>query len=86
MRKKTTLIASSIVMSLTAAVTAKSAEWKIFGEPFIASARAQSIDWQKVDETLGRKPAVSGDARRYGFPRSDLTCPRMCWPWRRDSR
>ena len=30
-------------------------------------------DWQKVDETLGRKPAVTGDVRRYGFPRSDLT-------------
>jgi hypothetical protein len=22
---------------------------------------------------LGRKPAVAGDVRRYGFPRSDLT-------------
>jgi len=30
-------------------------------------------DWQKVDETLGRKPAVSDDVRRYGFPRSDLS-------------
>jgi uncharacterized protein DUF1259 len=36
------------------------------------SAYAQSVDWQKVDDTLGRKPAVSGDVRRYGFPRSDL--------------
>ncbi len=38
-----------------------------------AHAQAQAIDWQKVDEALGRKPAVSGDVHRYGFPRSDLT-------------
>jgi hypothetical protein len=37
------------------------------------SAYAQSVDWQKVDETLGRKPAVSDDVHRYGFPRSDLS-------------
>jgi hypothetical protein len=34
---------------------------------------AQEIDWQKVDGALGRKPAVSGDVHRYGFPRSDLS-------------
>ncbi len=33
---------------------------------------AQTIDWQKVDETLGRSAAVGGDVHRYGFPRSDL--------------
>jgi hypothetical protein len=38
-----------------------------------APACAQSVDWQKVDDTLGRKPAVSGDVHRYGFPRSDLS-------------
>src|SRR5947208_9716671 len=37
------------------------------------AARAQEIDWQKVDETFGRKAAVSGDVHRYGFPRSDLS-------------
>src|SRR5436189_5275456 len=36
-------------------------------------ANAQQIDWQKVDDALGRKPAVSGDVHRYGFPRTDLT-------------
>lgn len=36
------------------------------------SAHAQEIDWQKVDETFGRKPTMTGDVRRYGFPRSDL--------------
>jgi hypothetical protein len=37
------------------------------------AARSQEIDWQKVDETLGRKAAVNGDVHRYGFPRSDLS-------------
>jgi hypothetical protein len=36
------------------------------------AAYAQDVDWQKVDETLGRKPAVTDDVHRYGFPRSDL--------------
>ncbi|YBW39625.1 hypothetical protein ACMYR2_2145 [Nitrobacter sp. TKz-YC01] len=35
-------------------------------------ANGQDIDWSKVDSILGRKPAVSGDVHRYGFPRSDL--------------
>ena len=39
-----------------------------------AGAYAQDIDWQKVDEAFGRKPAVvAGDVHRYGFPRTDLT-------------
>jgi len=37
------------------------------------AASAQEADWQKVDETFGRKAAVSGDVHRYGFPRSDLS-------------
>src|SRR5438093_1675500 len=37
------------------------------------AARAQEIDWKKVDEAIGRSAAVSGDVHRYGFPRSDLT-------------
>ena len=37
-------------------------------------ATAQEVDWQKVDDALGRKPAaVAGDLHRYGFPRTDLT-------------
>ncbi|MBR0710275.1 DUF1259 domain-containing protein [Bradyrhizobium liaoningense] len=43
------------------------------GACFIATARAQEVDWQKVDDTLGRKPTVAGDVHRYGFPRTDLT-------------
>src|SRR6187455_963456 len=38
----------------------------------ITAASAQTIDWNKVDEALGRKAAVSGDVHRYGFPRTDL--------------
>ena len=38
------------------------------------AAGAQEIDWKKVDEAIGRSPAVvAGDVHRYGFPRSDLT-------------
>jgi hypothetical protein len=74
MRIKLTLGISIFAASLAGvANSATAADWTIFGEPFITSAHAQSIDWQKVDETLGRKPAVSGDVHRYGFPRTDLT-------------
>ena len=48
----------------------------LFGGMLVAatSAGAQNIDWQKVDDTFGRKPAaVSGEVHRYGFPRADLT-------------
>src|SRR6266403_4451028 len=37
------------------------------------AAKAQEIDWKKVDEAIGRSAAaVSGDVHRYGFPRTDL--------------
>jgi len=45
----------------------------IFAASFTADANAQEVDWQKVDDAFGRKPAVSGDVHRYGFPRTDLT-------------
>ena len=48
----------------------------LIGAALVAAtaARAQEIDWQKVDEAFGRKAAVvSGDVHRYGFPRTDLT-------------
>jgi Domain of Unknown Function (DUF1259) len=38
-----------------------------------SAARAQEIDWQKVDDAMGRKAGVTGDVHRYGFPRSDLS-------------
>ncbi|MGV7219032.1 DUF1259 domain-containing protein [Bradyrhizobium sp. UFLA05-112] len=46
--------------------------WTKYRELFVSTAHAQTIDWQKVDETLGRKPAISDDVHRYGFPRTDL--------------
>ena len=45
----------------------------IFILPLAAVANAQEINWQKVDDAFGRKPAVSGDVHRYGFPRTDLS-------------
>src|ERR1041384_6271273 len=45
----------------------------VFAISFAAGAHAQAIDWQKVDDAFGRKPVVSEDVHRYGFPRSDLT-------------
>jgi uncharacterized protein DUF1259 len=50
---------SWIIVSILAALSA-------------TAANAQEIDWQKVDDALGRKAAISGDVHRYGFPRSDL--------------
>jgi hypothetical protein len=31
-----------------------------------------SVDWQQVEEALGRKATVQGEIHRFGFPRSDL--------------
>ena len=36
------------------------------------AAKAQEIDWKKVDAALGKTAAVSDGVHRYGFPRSDL--------------
>src|ERR1700704_5394775 len=53
--------------------SAQKTDWQVFSEPFVTSAHAQAIDWQKVDDAFGRKPVVSDDVHRYGFPRTDLT-------------
>ena len=38
-----------------------------------SAARSQGIYWQTVDQIFSRQPAaVSGDVRRYSFPRTDL--------------
>jgi hypothetical protein len=36
------------------------------------AARAEAIDWKKVDAALGKTATVSGEVHRYGLPRSDL--------------
>jgi hypothetical protein len=73
MRTKICLASSILALALGTGASAAQNDWHIFSEPFVATAHAQEADWQKVDEALGRKPAVSGDVRRYGFPRTDLT-------------
>ena len=44
-----------------------------FSGSLVTSVHAQDIDWQQVDDAFGRKPAVSSDVHRYGFPRTDLS-------------
>ena len=68
MRGTHRIIISIFVASFAFVASEQPRDW-----PFGTSARAQEIDWQKVDDALGRKPAVSGDVHRYGFPRTDLT-------------
>jgi Domain of Unknown Function (DUF1259) len=72
MRLRLKLPVSILAAFLAIAASAAAKNWTIFTEPFISSAHAQAIDWQKIDDALGRKPAVSADVHRYGFPRSDL--------------
>ncbi len=73
MRKMLWITVSVFAASFACGANAQSIDWQIFSEPFVTSAHAQEVDWQKVDDAFGRKPAVSGDVHRYGFPRTDLT-------------
>jgi hypothetical protein len=77
MRNKLWTAASILAVLFATSGYGQTIDWKVFVEPFVSAAQAQDnakdVDWQKVDETLGRKPAVSGDVHRYGFPRSDLS-------------
>jgi hypothetical protein len=66
------LMPALVAIWFAAGASAQKPDWSIFSEPFITSAHAQEVDWQKVDDAFGRKPAVSGDVHRYGFPRTDL--------------
>ena len=73
MRNRTWIAACILPVIFAIGANAQKLNPQIFAEPFISSAHAQDVDWQKIDETLGRKPAVSGDVHRYGFPRTDLS-------------
>jgi hypothetical protein len=73
MRKGLLATTSIIAAVLVMAVSTQGINWLILTAPLITSAQAQEINWQPVDDALGRKPAVAGDVRRYGFPRSDLS-------------
>jgi hypothetical protein len=73
MRIRLSLTSSILALLLATGASVERNGWQMFSGRFIATAHAQEADWQKVDETLGRKAAVTGDVHRYGFPRSDLT-------------
>jgi Domain of Unknown Function (DUF1259) len=73
MRIKLKLCVSMLAMSIATNAPAQTIDWRIFAKPFVSAAHAQDINWQQVDDVLGRKPAVAGDVHRYGFPRTDLT-------------
>jgi hypothetical protein len=73
MRRTFWATASIVAAVLTTAASAQKIDWQVFAEPFVSAAHAQDIKWEQVDDVLGRKPAVGGDVRRYGFPRTDLT-------------
>ncbi len=70
MRNMFGIAASMFVAVLGCGTAAQKIDWQM---SFVTSAHAQEVDWQKVDDAFGRKPAVSGDVHRYGFPRTDLT-------------
>ncbi|SHN79115.1 DUF1259 domain-containing protein [Bradyrhizobium erythrophlei] len=71
MRNK--FLTTTLVLAAFSATLGAKAGWNVIADVFISPAHAQEIDWTKVDETLGRKAAVSGDVHRYGFGRSDLS-------------
>jgi hypothetical protein len=73
MRKTISALMGIGACFFVASESARMVDWRVFTGLFVATAHAQDVDWQKVDETLGRKPAVTGDVHRYGFPRTDLT-------------
>src|SRR3982074_2465925 len=73
MSKMLWIAVSFFAASFAFGANAQKIRWMISSEPFVTSAHAQEIDWQNVDDAFGRKPAVSGDVHRYGFPRTDLT-------------
>ena len=77
MAMKLRTAASILAIALAMTAGTQTAGLKVLVAPFMTAAHAQdqakNIDWQKVDDTLGRKAAVSGDVHRYGFPRSDLS-------------
>jgi hypothetical protein len=73
MRKNLWTTASILAVVFATGANPQKLDWNIFAEPFVSAAHAQDINWQQVDDVLGRKPAVAGDVHRYGFPRSDLS-------------
>src|SRR4051812_15232394 len=73
MRKMLWTLVSICMVSFGYGANDQTPHRNIFSGWFATSAHAQQIDWQKVDDALGRKAAVSDDVHRYGFPRTDLS-------------
>jgi hypothetical protein len=63
---------SLFATSVAVGAPTQNASVRTYLESFVTAAHAQEVDWQKVDDAFGRKPAVTVDVRRYGFPRTDL--------------
>jgi hypothetical protein len=61
MRKKLWTTASILAVVFGTGANAQKIDWNIFTEPFVSAAHARDINWQQVDDVLGRKPAVAGD-------------------------
>jgi hypothetical protein len=72
MRKTILALIGAGACTLAAGPNVEKIGWKNLTEPFVATAHAQEVDWQRVNEILGRSPPASGDVHRYGFPRNDL--------------
>jgi hypothetical protein len=43
-----------LAVSLAAGASAQTIDWQIFTEPFVTSVHAQELNWQKVNDELGR--------------------------------
>ena len=58
---------------LTAAIASAALVGAAFAQQTQPQTQSAQVDWTKVDDAFGRKPAATGgDVHRYGFPRSDL--------------
>jgi hypothetical protein len=73
MRKILWITVSILAASFAATANAETMDWRVFAEPFVTSAHAADIDWQKVDDALGRKPAVG--KRLFRLSLACLLCP-----------
>src|SRR4051812_10959744 len=48
------------------------AVYSVLAFAYVQVANAQTIDWSKVNEAMGRNGTIADDVHRYAFPRSDL--------------
>src|SRR4051812_30534715 len=48
------------------------AVYSVLAFAYVQVANAQTIDWSKVNEAMGRNGTIADDVHRYAFPRTDL--------------